>query len=223
MSLKSHWKYIKELSKNVFFDEFKLIDVIAHKDEFDNLGSSGEQYTYRALWYYFRDNLFRNVYIRREDGKLTEIDLVGVGKTGIYVFESKNWSGQIYADGNRNKWVVYNGGKKSYPLSPVKQNEIHIEALRYHLGKIVPKDNFFSIIIFSARCKLSVKNIDKNVTIVKRDGEYNTALDKALNRVRKDANDVLSDADMEKISRFFKKAQRPDKEIRDEHLRSLKK
>ena len=223
MGLKNYWNYFKELSKNVFFDEFKPIDAIVHKNEFDNLGSSGEQYTYRALWYYFQDNLFRNVYIRKEDGDLTEIDLVAVGNRGIYVFESKNWSGHIYADGDCDKWLVYCGGKKNYPLSPVKQNEGHIRALQYHLGKLVPKNRFFSVIIFSARCKLSMKNINDNVTVVKRDWRYNDAIDKALRGISANSADFLSNADIEKICRFLKKAQRPDEEIREEHLRSLEK
>lgn len=216
-----NWNYIKQLSKNVLFDEFKTLDALVHRDEFKDTGTAGEQYTYRALWYYFQDNLFRNVYIRKKDGELTEIDLVAVSKKGIFVFESKNWDGHIYGDGRLAKWLVYYGKSKKYALSPIKQNNGHINALRYHFGEIVPPDKFFSIIIFSARCKLSLKNIDDNTVIVKRDKNYNSAIENVLRKIAQKNNDVLTVDEVAKLCRFFKKAQRPDDDIKQEHLRSL--
>ena len=221
MKIKPNLKYLLNLSKNTFFDEFKTIDKTTHKVEFKDTGTAGEQYTYRAIWYYFKENLFRNVYVRRENGKLTEIDLVGVGKKGIYVFESKNWDGHIYADGNRGKWLLYNQGVKKFVNSPIGQNLVHIKALRYHLNK-VPADRFFSVIIFSTRCKIDVKNIPENVVVVKRDSNDNIALDRAL-KTFSDKYEILSDEEVGKICSFMRKAQRPDKKIRDEHLEAVRK
>ena len=220
MKIKHKLKYLLALSKNAFFDEYKTIDSIANKGEFKDTGTAGEQYTYRALWYYFKENLFRNVYVRREDGKLTEIDSVGVGKRGIYVFESKNWDGHIYADGNRGKWLLYNHGVRKFVNSPIGQNLVHIKALKYHLKK-VPTDRFFSVIIFSARCKIDVKNIPENVVVTKRDSNDNVALDEAL-RTFSDKDEIFSDEEVEKICDFMRKAQRPDKKIRDEHLEAVR-
>lgn len=221
MRIKYKLKYLLNLSKNAFFDEYKTIDKTTRKGEFTDTGTEGEQYTYRALWYYFKENLFRNVYVRREDGKLTEIDLVGVGKKGIYVFESKNWDGHIYADGGRKKWILYNHDTKKFVSSPIGQNLIHIKALKYHLNK-VPADRFFSIIIFSARCKIDVKNIPDNVVVTKRDSNYNIALDKAL-KTFSDKDEIFSDEEVERICNFIRKAQRPDEKIRDEHLETVRK
>lgn len=39
--------------------------------------------------------LLVNIYVPKEDGLTTEIDLIMLSPTGIYVFESKNYSGWI--------------------------------------------------------------------------------------------------------------------------------
>ena len=39
--------------------------------------------------------IMTNLYIPKSDGTTTEIDLIMISQTGIYVFESKNYSGWI--------------------------------------------------------------------------------------------------------------------------------
>lgn len=44
-----------------------------------------------------------NLYLPKEDGSTTEIDLIMLSETGILVFESKNYSGWIFGDEKRIK------------------------------------------------------------------------------------------------------------------------
>ena len=143
------------LIKNAVLDEFKIIDQLVNPEEFADTGKVGEQASYRALWFYFKDKLFRNVYLRDENGKLTEIDLVAVGKKGIYVFESKNYSGTICGSGKYKNWICYIGKKRINFYSPILQNYRHIKVLEHNF-KDISDLKFFSIIIFSARCNLKV-------------------------------------------------------------------
>lgn len=46
-----------------------------------------------------------NLYIPKRDGTITEIDLIMLSQTGIYVFESKNYSGWIFGDEKSKKWM----------------------------------------------------------------------------------------------------------------------
>lgn len=69
-------------------------------------GLYGEYLTYRILEAcpgYKR--LLANVYIPKEDGSTTEVDVVMLSEAGIYVFESKNLSGWIYGDEKSKMWT----------------------------------------------------------------------------------------------------------------------
>jgi len=214
---------IKEFLKNVFFDTFKGIDVIVHKDEFKDIGSTGEQLTYRALWFYFKDKLFRNVYLKDENGKYTEIDLIGIGsKGGLYVFESKNYSGNIYCNGKYRNWIYYIGRKKYSFYSPILQNQRHINVLKHHFPEI-PDENFHSVIIFSARCKLNMKNIPEDIYITKRDRDNNKDLHKTLKKIVSKNIETLSENNIKSICNYLDKHQRPEEEIKQEHLKNIKK
>ncbi|TCT14547.1 nuclease-like protein [Natranaerovirga pectinivora] len=49
--------------------------------------------------------LMTNLYIPKENGSTTEIDLIMISETGIYVFESKNYSGWIFGDEMQKNWT----------------------------------------------------------------------------------------------------------------------
>jgi hypothetical protein len=64
-----------------------------------NSGNYGEFLTFCCLEKLKGDHkLLTNVYLPKKDGSTTEIDLIMIDETGIYVFESKNYSGWIFGD-----------------------------------------------------------------------------------------------------------------------------
>lgn len=97
-------------------------------------------------------SFFRNVYVPVE-GRTTELDIVMVASSGVYIFESKAYGGKIYGSPEQMKWVQYMGGKKSSFYNPVKQNENHCR----HLSKAlqIPQNSTFSFIVFENRANLS--------------------------------------------------------------------
>lgn len=79
--------------------------------------------------------------------KSHQIDHIIIRKTGIFVIETKNYSGQIYGQDNQKEWtqVLAYGREKYRFYNPIFQNKTHI----YALSKIVDrKDCFVSIIVF---------------------------------------------------------------------------
>ena len=113
--------------------------------------------------------LLNIVYLPKEYGT-TEIDLIMITATGIYVFESKNYSGWIFGDENTKFWTQsLKGGKKYRFYNPIWQNKKHISVLKKHLR--LDNDVFRSYIIFSERCELKkmfvhspeVKVMNRNV------------------------------------------------------------
>ena len=81
----------------------------------------------------------------------TEIDLLMFHEKGIFVFESKNYSGWIFGSDNQKQWTQsLPGGRKYRFYNPIWQNKTHCDAIR-NLAK-VKDDDIFSYIVFSDRC-----------------------------------------------------------------------
>ena len=69
-----------------------------------------------------------NLYIKDEDNRTTEIDLIMINPKGIFVFESKNVSGYIYGNPEKKYWTQYIGKNNKIELfNPIWQNKKHIQ------------------------------------------------------------------------------------------------
>lgn len=134
-------------------------------------GRKGEYLIYRYLERLDgQHKLLTNVYLPKGDGTTTEIDLIMISETGIYVFESKNYSGWIFGDEDSRNWIQsLKGGKKYRFYNPIWQNKKHISHLKNHLG--LGSEVFRSYVVFSERCELKkmfvrspeVKVMNRNV------------------------------------------------------------
>lgn len=110
-----------------------------------------------------------NVYIPTPNGT-TEIDLLMICRRGIFVFESKNYSGWIFGKESQQKWTQTlpygRGSHKEHFYNPILQNKGHLQALQNYIGAEVP---LWSIIVFSERCTLkNVQVTSPNVSVVNR-------------------------------------------------------
>jgi len=124
-----------------------------HKN-FENLGQWGEYVTEFAINKKIKGKyvVLKNIYIPHEE-KTTEIDLIMVHEKGIFVFESKNYSGTIYGEIDQLNWIqVLDNGSKNKFYNPIRQNQTHIKALAKYLD--LPEEDFLSYVIFSERCTL---------------------------------------------------------------------
>lgn len=124
-----------------------------------NKGSYGEYLTYKALSAYENDDakfLF-NLYIPKDNGETSEIDVLMISHKGLFVYESKNYSGWIYGKESQRTWTqtLAHGHTKNHFYNPILQNESHIKYLNTFLSSNYPTH---SIVVFSERCTL--KNIE---------------------------------------------------------------
>jgi len=118
-----------------------------------------------------------NIYIPKGEGETTEIDVLMIHAKGLFVFESKNYSGWIFGSENQMNWYQTlpqgrgSSHKKSF-YNPIMQNKTHIKHLIALLGENIPTH---SIITFSERCtlkKVEVKSAD--IRVINRDKVYDT-------------------------------------------------
>ena len=111
--------------------------------------------------------IFHDLYITRNDGKFSQIDLVVATRVGIIVFEVKDFSGWIYGRGNQTKWtqVLAYGSEKHRFYNPIMQNNTHIKQLRQKLKENVP---FYSVIVFYGDSELQdISFVPKDVFVTK--------------------------------------------------------
>lgn len=137
---------------------------------YENVGQFGEFSTEYALTNNNLDGelvVLKNIYIPRR-GKTTEIDLLMIHEKGIFVFESKNYSGWIFGSADQLNWTqaLQNGDKNKF-YNPIRQNRSHINALAEFLER--PVSEFMSYIVFSERCTLKkVPEDTDNIFVVRR-------------------------------------------------------
>ncbi len=99
--------------------------------------------------------MLNNVVIPTKAGKSTEIDLLLVGNTGVYLVEVKTWKGAYAA--YKDKWKVRNG-KQWIPLdkSPTQQSLYHQKIFSQWIDSKItnfPKESIIAPVIFR-ECRL---------------------------------------------------------------------
>lgn len=159
----------REYKKSAYYQATKLPYAEVKRD----LGRLGEYLIYKYLKVYEEDGakfLF-NVYISKENGETTEIDVLMLYKKGIFVFESKNYSGWIFGDEKQKNWyqtlrVGRGRSQKESFYNPIMQNQTHIKYLKAFLGQSIP---IWSFIVFSERCTLkNVHVTSPDIRVVQR-------------------------------------------------------
>lgn len=125
---------------------------------FTDKGKLGEYYTYKKLKCLdgYKRFLF-NLYIPKGNGETTELDVILLHESGIYVMESKNFIGWIFGSEAQQYWMQsLSVGKgrtqKNRFYNPILQNSAHIKWLKAFLDD--PSLLFYSYIVFSDRCEL---------------------------------------------------------------------
>lgn len=112
-----------------------------------------------------------NVYIPKGADGTTEIDVLLITQKGLFVFESKNYSGWIFGSETQRNWTqtLPQGRRRSRKerfYNPIMQNQTHIASLLSLIGKDLP---VWSIITFSERCTLKDISVQSsNVRVINR-------------------------------------------------------
>ena len=182
-------------------------------------GSWGEYLTYHKLRSLEKcgGKFLFNAYIPREGGGTTEIDLMLICRDGVFVFESKNYSGWIFGSESRKTWYVTlpAGRKKSRKetfYNPIFQNRSHIENLRKIIGDRV---SIFSVIVFSERCNLKKLDITQgDAVVIKRNNVLQT-----VKRICSEAESGhLTDSETEALYSQLYSYTKADNETKARHI-----
>lgn len=134
----------------------------------DDKGAYGEYLTFNILKN-IDGKILTNLYLPKLKGWTTEVDLVFINSKGIFVIESKNYSGRIYGSSNSKFWMqILKNNQRNKFYNPIFQNRIHINAIK-NILKDVNENDIYSIVVFSERCNIDNVNVSsENVKVIKR-------------------------------------------------------
>lgn len=205
-----------------------LAETLFGMDSPEFIGKVGENRIAQKLgWVSFcgrEGKLLQNVYIPKDDGTTTEIDLLYITVKGLFVIESKNYSGYVFGDDRSPKWTVtLYGGKdwlgrnkveKHQFYNPIWQNRSHIKYLKQYIGANIQT---ISIIVFSDRCEL--KSISHNQT------DFGICNRKKLPRIMKEAwnsyPDTLTQSQIEELYNLLLPLTNVSEETKQLHIHDI--
>lgn len=96
-------------------------------------------------------HIFNDVYINN-NGHSSQIDHLIISQYGVFIIETKNYSGDVYGSENAKHWTQYLQGEGYKFLNPIKQNQSHIFAIKNALH--ISPSNIFPIVVFLNRVEL---------------------------------------------------------------------
>lgn len=183
-----------------------------------NKGNYGEFLTFKKIESIGEyGHILTNIYLPTQNGT-TEVDLIFIHQTGVYVFESKNYSGWIYGKESQKEWTqtLENKHKNKF-YNPIWQNKGHIEAIKSATNLI--DEAFFSFIVFSERCTLkAVDYYSPAVKVLKRDD-----LAKALKSEIASSHGKFKIEEVEMLRMMLEKYTLASEATKQAHIDQLKK
>lgn len=142
----------------------------------------------------------------------TQIDHIVISRSGIFVIETKNYKGWIHGHERSEYWTQTIYEYKQKLRNPIKQNWVHVLAIKELLSDY-NNIKFFPIIVFSTNGEL--KNIISSIPII-----YPDQLLKTIKRSNDSEN--LSLYQMKLISDRILHHNIIDKKGRKNHIKKIK-
>ena len=188
----------------------------------DDKGAYGEYLIWKELRFvgsYYENcesvKFLFNAYIPKGDGTTSEVDVIMLCPQGVFVFESKNYSGWIFGNEFGEQWTqtLVGGGEctKNHFYNPIGQNKKHIEVLKSFLNKDMP---IWNIVVFSERCELKAVEVHtQNIFTIQRDQLQTLVYLLLSNRAA-----VLSDEEIEAIYQSLYPFTQVSDDVKAQHI-----
>lgn len=167
-----------------------------------------------------------NIYVPRQKGDTTEIDVLYITCKGLIVIENKNYAGYIFGTESHKNWTVTlyagktwlgrNAVEKHQFYNPIWQNNTHIKYLKEYLGT---DTRAYSIVTFDNRGDL------KDITVNSPDVHVcnHAALSDVINEIWRTNQDVLDEKQIEEIYLKLKPLTNIDEATKEKHVQDIQK
>lgn len=184
-------------------------------------GLLGEYYIYKRLSGLpgYKRFVF-NCYLPKSNEEKTEIDVILIHETGLYVLESKNYGGWIFGTETNQYWTqtLPAGRGRSQKIhfpNPIIQNKVHLKWLKAFLQE--DSLNILSYIVFSERCTLkSISLTSGEHRVIKRND-----LENDIAGVIQDTNSCLSTEKIDELYDMLQPLTNVDREEKEAHIHKI--
>lgn len=168
------------------------------------LDGLGEEYT-----------VFNDVYVPKKSGELTQVDHVLLSPYGIFVIETKNYTGWIFGQEQQKNWTqtIYN--KKSRFYNPVMQNNTHLKALQHHLNMDVP---MHSIVVFSNAATFKFKEPFRQAHVIQNKQLKRTIQQYNTQQISEEQLNYIS----QRLQSLLPKTKQQQSKIKKQHVQHVK-
>lgn len=149
-------------------------------------------------------------------GGSTQIDLVLLHSTGIFVIECKNYNATVSGEIEDDNWVVRYKNNKEYTFyNPIKQNNGHIEKVMDVVGNY-KKSVYKSFIVFSKNTVLDGCRLHK---VIRGSKTFVTTEDKFKKNIvgLNEAKPIMSKKDIKKVYKQLRVYSKSSKRAKKKH------
>ncbi|WP_341282216.1 NERD domain-containing protein [Paenibacillus sp. FSL H8-0537] len=154
--------------------------------------------------------ILNDIMLKKADGRTSQVDHIVISKYGVFVIETKNYTGWIVGNEKAEYWtqVIYKRKEKLY--NPIRQNYGHIKAIEAALDDTtIP---IISIIAFSTRADLKLEPMSVEVI-------YTTKL---VSTITKYNVPVLTGSQVKHIHDILSTSTVNDRQERKQHVKVIK-
>lgn len=154
--------------------------------------------------------LLEDIMIKRSNGT-TQIDHILITKKGIFVIETKDFSGKIIGDEDSKFWLQKLNFKENYFYSPIKQNYGHVKAVE----EVIKRKNVcISLIVFTNKSNIKEVETETDVIQVKN-------LRKYIKRYKSTIN--FSKYEVEELYKILNKKNINSRKVVKKHIKNIEK
>ena len=167
--------------------------------------------------FFDRRCVFLDSFFRCKNGRYSQVDIIAVNRKGVFVIESKDYSGWIFGNGNQQMWTQSLANKDKYRFyNPIKQNYNHIQCLKGIIGKRI---KYYSIIVFGDNAEL------KNISYIPERAFVATSrrIEEMMSDIMKKEEDCLTAQEIIEVCQLINANKvEPTEAVRNEHIEEIK-
>ncbi len=198
------------MEKIVIIVALILLVIIVKNRKNTKIINLGEQEVNKILSKIKGYKLLSDIMIKNEKGT-SQIDHILIGKKGIFVIETKDYSGLIYGEEYSKYWtqVINRTSNKFY--NPIRQNYGHVKSLERCIKR---NDIFISVVVFTNKSKL--KKVKTETPVIQ--------LNKLKRYIKRYKSDIrLSKNEIDEIYNLIKKSNIDSNRARKKHVKRINK
>lgn len=169
--------YVADSNRKSYFKKKNINNNTTCKFDFlYKKNEKGERQLSDILNFYLPSDFYKiiNDVMLEVDGVTHQIDHVVISQFGVFVIETKDYSGIITGGEYDNKWVRhFKNGKKMYYENPIKQNYGHVKCIQELFG--LNDNQVINLVFLTDKSKINIKHngeLTRSSTIINRIMSY---------------------------------------------------